>query len=381
MLQRPLNWPALTALAEDHGVLLLLSKLLEESDVFPKMPAPARQNLEASRRAHLLFTLSMTAQFFHLAGRFDAAGIDAVVIKGPVLAVQAFGDSSLRQYVDIDLLVRHRDIRKAARLLEEIGFVSEVPREAAEAGKIPGQFLFYKEDTQSVVELHTERTLRYFPRPVPIEAFFARRTNISLEGRIIPALSPEDTLVFLCVHGSKHFWGRLMWVADVAGLVARQQSMDWSRVWTAGRETGTERMLRLGLRLAGDLLAAEMPLAAAAEVRADAAVARLAKMVVSKFPSAEEAAGSAFQRALFRMQMCGGFFPGAGYLMRLAFSTTEEDWGPAEGRGSAAWMDALRRPLRLVRKYRAASSPGRTPVPRRVPANGESSPERKTTRT
>ncbi len=51
------------------------------------------------------------------------------------------------------------------------------------------------------------------------------------------------------------------------------------------------------------------------------------------------------------MKMAGGGLTGAAYLMRLSLSPTEEDWEEgAEERRSWLW-DAVRRPLRLLRKY------------------------------
>ena len=56
-------------------------------------------------------------------------------------------------------------------------------------------------------------------------------------------------------------------------------------------------------------------------------------------------------RGLLRMRMCGGAARGAGYLLRLMFSPTEEDWGEARSPGPA-WKQAVLRPLRLARKHR-----------------------------
>lgn len=352
-LQRPFDWPSLLVLARDHGVFPLLAKALAETDAIAALPASLRQELEETRRKHVLFTLSLTAEFFRVADRFQAAGIEAVVVKGPVLGVQAFGDPGLRQYSDLDLVLRHADVLRAARIMEECGFASQVPLDAA-AKKIPGQFLFVREQTRSIVELHTERTLRYFTRPIPIESFFARRTQVSLDGRRVPALCPEDTLVFICVHGSKHFWERLMWIADVAGLLNRQMALDWGRVFAVARETRTERMVRLGLCLARDVLGAELHPQAATEVSGNPVAARLAVEIQRKLPLGEPSSKTAFGRAMIRMRMGGGFFRGARYLLRLAFSPTEEDWGGGRPGNRAAWMDAVRRPLRLARKHHIA---------------------------
>jgi len=54
---------------------------------------------------------------------------------------------------------------------------------------------------------------------------------------------------------------------------------------------------------------------------------------------------------MLRLRMAGGGLTGAGYLMRLSFSPTQEDWMKgAEERRSWLW-DAVRRPFRLFRKY------------------------------
>lgn len=380
ILRRPLDWQAVLALAQDHGVLPLLRRALTDNGQMGAAPAEVRQSLDESRRAHSFFTLTMTAELFRLSDRLAAAGIDAVVVKGPVLAAQAFGDPALRQFSDLDLLVRHRDVLRAAQVMQDAGFASEIWLDAAAEGRIPGQYLFTRAVSHAIVELHTERTLRYFPRPLPLELFFARRAPVPLDGRMVPALSPEHTLVFICVHGSKHFWERLMWVADVAALVTRHSALDWPQVFAVARETGTTRMVYLGLLLATDVFAIHLPEVVLAEVRADTAAASLAWKILEALPAGENAAAGALRRAVVRMQMCGGAARSAGYLLRLAFAPTEEDWGPDGGTQTPGWMEALRRPLRLARKYKASSKPGSSASSGPTATQSESAAERKKAR-
>ena len=49
--------------------------------------------------------------------------------------------------------------------------------------------------TKQMVELHTEHTFRYYPRPMRIEELFSRKRMVLLDGREVPALSLEDELV------------------------------------------------------------------------------------------------------------------------------------------------------------------------------------------
>src|SRR6266436_8712828 len=214
-LLRSVDWARLLTLAEEHGVaghLAASLRGLEEGLI----PPETRQALVDRKREQNFFTLRLTAELFRLLDRFTSEGIGALVVKGPVLAVQAYGDPAMRAYGDLDLLVRQRDIRRATELMIAAGYEAAVPLSAIDAGKIPGQYLFSAPDSKLLVELHNDYTLRYFPRRLLLEGFFERQVRVLLDSRKAPALSVEDELVLICVHGAKHYWERLMWIADVA---------------------------------------------------------------------------------------------------------------------------------------------------------------------
>ena len=349
-LLRCSDWARLLILAEEHGVTGHLTEGLrgiEENLVPPEV----RQTLIDRQRAQNFFTLRLTAELFRILDRFTSEGIGALVVKGPVLAVQAYGDPAMRAYGDLDLLVRQRDIRRATELMTAAGFAPAVPLSAIDVGKIPGQYLFSKPDSKLIVELHNDLTLRYFPRRLPLEEFFARQIRVRLDAHEAPALSVEDELVLICIHGAKHFWERLMWIADVAAVVSRQTGIDWQRVADLARAVGAERILHTGLRLASDLLQARLPDKVQALVQADAVAARLAKQTCKWLPAAGYAPPGLFERAAFRLRMRGGVITAPAYLLRLSLSPTEEDWAEG-GEKNGSWIpNALRRPFRLARKY------------------------------
>jgi hypothetical protein len=283
--------------------------------------------------------------------RFEAAEIGALVVKGPVLAVQAYGDSAMRSYGDLDLLVRQRDIRRATELMIADGYQAAVPLHAIDAGKIPGQYLFSNPDSKFLVELHNDFTLRYFPRWLPIEEFFARQIRVRLDAHEVPAPSVEDELVLICIHGAKHFWERLMWVADVAALVSRQSTIDWERVTELTDAVGAKCMLHTGLRLAADLLHTPLPQKVSARVETDLAAAKLVQGVLIWLPAAGYQPPGLFKRAAFRLRMRGGLISAPAYLLRLLLSPTEEDWQEGSEETQHRFLDILRRPFRLARKY------------------------------
>jgi len=349
-LAKTIAWEKLLGLAEDHGVLgQVATQLGALGDGI--VPGEAKRRLTELHRGQLFAALRMSGELFRLAERFTRANIGMLTVKGPALAVHAYGDPGMRSYGDIDLLVRQSDIYRATEIMIADGFDAAIPLAAIRAGRIPGQYLFSQRDSKLLVELHNDRTLRYFPRPLRLEELFQRQTLVRIAGREVPTLSVEDTLVLISVHGAKHFWDRLMWIADVGALVARQAAMDWERVDQAAREVGAERMVNTGLCLAGAVLGTSLPARALAMAGKDRVAKRLAEQVVGWLGGGENSLTLA-DRAFFRMRMRGeGLLAGALYLLKLSLSPTEEDWKMAtEGRKNRL-LEAVARPVRLARKY------------------------------
>lgn len=350
---RGVDWPHLLLLAEEHGVLGQLAACLN-NDGAAVTPPEIKQSLLERWRAQNLLTLRLTAELFYLLELFDKQGIEALAFKGPVLAARAYADPSVRAYGDLDLLVRQKDIRRATELMIASGYQEAVSLAAIDAGKIPGQYLFSKPDSKLIVELHNDLTLRYFPRPLPIEDFFARQIRVSLDAHEVPSPCVEDELVLICVHGAKHFWERLNWIADVAGLVSRQPRIDWELAASSARAVKAQHLLHTGLRAAIDVLHAEVP-AVSSRVRGDAIAAKLVDRALRWLPAAGYAPPGLFERAAFRLRMRGSFLAAPAYLLKFSFSPTEEDWQAGDKVSHNPFMDVVRRSFRLARKYSRGS--------------------------
>src|SRR6266481_5152950 len=257
LVQNPFSWPVFLQGAEEHRVIPLVGANVKDLD-HALTPSQIRDELRELQRVQTLFALQLTAELFRLLAKLADAGIQVSITKGPALAVRCYGEPGMRQYGDLDLVVREADIRHATQFMLDLAYQPRVPLAAIDAKKTPGEYAFRKPGTDLLVEFHTERTFRYHPRPLQIEKLFERSAYVVIDGRDVPVLSLEDELVLICVHGAKHIWERLMWIADVAALISRQP-MDWDRALAVANEVGAQRILHLGLRLAADLLDAELP--------------------------------------------------------------------------------------------------------------------------
>ena len=344
------DWDVLLQLAEEHSVQGILAKRLQESQ-FAGVPPAAREKLQVRMRAQHLFTLSMTAELFRVLDDFAAAGIEALVIKGPVTSVVAHGDSSLRAFGDVDLLLRQKDIARASHRMQAQGFEADVPDSAIEARKVPGEYVFRRPVTNRMVEIHTEQTFRYYPNALPIDEIFRRKRTVSLEGREVPALGLADEVVFHCVHAAKDFWERLMWICDVAALANHHPELDWSAIQRSAADCGAARMLNVGLLLANRVLRSPLPPAIAGTIERDHACHQLCAEIEAWLPFGAGAPPSLAHRALYRVRISGGGFAGISYLLRLSLLPTEEDWKHGTQHGRSWLWGAVRRPFRLIRKY------------------------------
>jgi hypothetical protein len=316
------------------------------------LPASLVEAVRASRKRQLLNAMSLTAELFRVAAILEQGQIGFLVTKGPALASRAYGDVVDRQYRDVDLLLSHANILQAAQLLTAAGYVCDTPLEAVRLGRAPGEYIFRRTHAELMFELHTERSFRYFPRPLPIDEFFGRMTVVLINGRSMPALSAEDEFVLISVHGAKHFWERLMWISDVAAMVHRHPELDWTRVRQCAGVVGAERMVRVALLLAQRLLGVPVPTEMKREVDADAACLPIVKKIETWLPYAGQRPPALMQRALFRFRMRGQMLDGARYLTRLSLSPTDEDWSGDATCAKASLRESLSRPFRLAKKYR-----------------------------
>ena len=202
------------------------------------------------------------------------------------------------------------------------------------------------------MELHTEFTLRHFPVTCNFDDFYARSVELNLGGHHVRTFSPEDALLAICVHGSKDFWERLSWIADVAELLESHPELDWYKIGQRAESLRVERMLRVGLALAARVLDArgfltKLTVASGKIVWQK----RLPRSLAGKLLSVTEPPMGALERFHLRRRMVSGFFPGWRYALRLAFAPVEEDWTTVRLPRPLAPLYVLLRPFRLMRKY------------------------------
>lgn len=255
-LERTVDWPFVFKVADRNGLLpLVTTNLLRNfSDLLDE---ELRAELSEFLSDHIRNNLLQIRKVIELSQMLDAAGVPMLAFKGPTLSMQAYGDISLRQFVDLDMLVRPRDFDKAVDLLQDAGYV---PIEKVSWLKRKRLFFTRKKDLglisadrQVRLELHWKLSGTHFAMPFEIDQLWQRLECIEIAGSELRSLPFNDQFVYLCLHGSRHGWEKLLWICDINELIhATKESgarIDWFKLREHARTHGCEKAVELGLFL------------------------------------------------------------------------------------------------------------------------------------
>src|SRR5258708_35694380 len=95
------------------------------------------------------------------------------------------------------------------------------------------------------IDVHWRLTPRFYTIQIDPTILWRHRTSITLAGSELPSLTPEALLLLLAVHGAKHCWESLGWLADIAWLMRANPGLEWSAVKALAAEARCERVVTL----------------------------------------------------------------------------------------------------------------------------------------
>jgi hypothetical protein len=257
LVQKDLKWDRVVKAATRNAVVPLVYQALKDESAVPLRIREELKSLCVRCAAH---NISLARELVRITSLFDKAEIPTLAYKGPALAVLAYGDLSLRQMGDLDIVIPRPHLARARAVLEANGYQSPLTPQLQEYYLKERYHLhFQRGDPKIDVELHWAFTPVCWAFSLDENELWSRTTTVHLAGSRVTTLGPETSLLALSAHGAKERWCRLSMVCDVTALLEIHPELDWEWLLAETRRMGRERVLLLGLKLAQTLFDAELP--------------------------------------------------------------------------------------------------------------------------
>ena len=340
------DWRAFVQLATSHGVRPLVYQSLH-SACWEALPEAARQELSHFYSANSAKNRFLAGELLYILQLFEAEHILAVPFKGPVLAAVFYRDLALREFTDLDILIREPDIPKAREILSNQGY-----RSSMASGVITPDVNvdeLHSALTGISVELHWQFSPRRFVSSLAAEHVWNGIEPIVILGRQVWSFSSQDMFLFLAVHGGKHSWSSLKWLCDLAEFIRSNPELDWPRLFKRAEALGAARTCRLGIYLAAELMQAEVPSSVVCAVREDAQVRLLAQEVRQRIQETRDV--DPIEGQIFNLRLKERFRDKVRYvfLQCTQYSGEEERFLPLPS--TLSFIYIFVRPIWLLRRY------------------------------
>ena len=340
------DWESFLEIANTHQVIQIVYQNLSNTCA-DFLPQDISDRLKSAYHTNALHNTYLTQELLKLLELFKTHNIDVVSFKGPALAVSAYGDLELRQYQDLDFLVKESKFLTATDLLISCGYELNV--------QVPWEHHLDKNELLSV-DLHQRFAPQHLSCALNADYIWSNLDYLTLGDRQIEILSPEVELLMLCLNGTKECWRSFNRICDVSALLSNHPQLNWSGIMQHANDNGFKRMLFLGILLAKTLLETDIPPAIWQQIQSDSEVKSLSEEVREQlFAITPEKVGE-IERTVFhirtrerwreKIQSLIGIISFSGW-----FTPSENDRGFIWLPTFLEFLYYLIRPIRIVKKY------------------------------
>ena len=175
------------------------------------------------------WNLLLTKELGRILAACQERGIACIPIRGPMFAVQLYGDCSMRRMDDLDLLVHREDLSAIKEIFDRLGYAPHEQRPGfLEAYSYSLEFIHPRHGV--IVEPHWTLVYPPFVATAAMEPVWARAVKQRLMDIDTWTLSQADLVLHLCLHLlHKGEHTPLLWYYELDTLIRRKRSpLDWN---------------------------------------------------------------------------------------------------------------------------------------------------------
>lgn len=259
----PFDWHSLQRLVRHHRVGPLLAYGLRRTR-FTGVPDWVRSEWDAQRREAVANDLYHVQALEELAILFEAHDIPFILLKGEALSKTYYPVEGLRPYNDIDILITQDAYEAAKAALTAVGFLPRYPHLESEKRELFGEIEFDRQGPRTLtVDLHWDTLMASWGPPSLLRETLVWECadRIHVGGRIVPVLSGEILLLYLCVHFAfHHVFDGLILLCDLFLTLRRDGNhTDWDRFFRMAHRHQCRQAAYYALSCVQALLDAPVP--------------------------------------------------------------------------------------------------------------------------
>lgn len=302
---------------------------------------------------HSKQNILFASELLKIINAFESEEIILVPYKGVSLAAKVYDSILLRQSVDIDVLIRRKDVLKATELLMKLDYEPSFqlrPHQLSALMKTECDRVFTHNKLNTYLELHWAITPPYFSFPFETENLIDTLEPFKLMEREILMPSTENLILILCVNATKEMWERLEWLASFSQLLKQNEKINWNYLIERATELKSLRMLLLGFHLAKEVFETELPTEILSLIEKDKTIKPLAQKVYTNLFVEEESNYRLLKINLFRLKARESLRDKIFYCLMRLFTPSRKDLNFINLPRGFYWLYYFVRPIRLLTK-------------------------------
>jgi hypothetical protein len=360
-LAAPLNWRMVEQSAQSNAMVPLVAYVLTQHGT-GLIPRDTLQKLQERMLRGAQKNLAWLHEWLRVLHALADSRVPVISFKGPALALMAYRNLALREFADLDLLVRPCDVVRTRDVLIQNGYVlnSVVPDNTDDAFNrfSDRQISFAKNDDHEIkLDLHWGVLSEWSSFQLDVGSLFESALLEQHQRISFLSLSPEHLLLLLCAHGTKHCWSNLRLLCDVACHVQSDPNLNWDLCIRLAESSSCDLVMKHGLLLTTQILKLALP-ERIRQYICDDTKARLLVGKAQTFLFRENKDHSPYldDRARYlevlryrlAFERAHPFRNGAATVLRRAFIPNEADWRSLPLPRGLYFLYYLFRPIRLV---------------------------------
>ena len=287
-----LDWQKVYELSARHKIRPVVLEGLGR-DFVKTLPAEFSEQIHQSVLHSAIRNLMITQEFLELSALFEQYGIKTAPHKGAYLANRFYGNNSLREMGDIDLLIPKRHILRAKEILTERGYTMvdfnsgtdySLEMEYSLSHDYTLQFYYNQNNKRHALETHWQFAHHWFSHTLTFEDIEDQTVGWTLNQQKIQVLPPDWVLLTTILHhGSKDTWAEFKLMADLAAIItAKDVHFDWDDILQKAMPLRIKDALLIGFYLVNHYFGIEIPAQIQEQIKQDG-IEKLAKVSIAEW--------------------------------------------------------------------------------------------------